>query len=241
MTRDAPAAVGDDGRRGAVGAARAAASTTSSTRGCGSRSARSSTTCAQRGDAAVCDALARFDGIDLAPGSAARRRADELAAAAVERRRSTPRSTTPSTISRGSTEQQMERGGSWQIESEPGLTVGENGHADQLGRPVHPVGQGRATRASPTSWRCRRSSPACRRSPSSSRRFRAAPARSTLRCSWCAASSASPTCSASTDRPASPRSDSAPNRSPVCARSSAPARRRSRSPRSRCNGTASPR
>ena len=76
-----------------------------------------------RGDDAVCDALRKFDGIDLAP----------------EQLRVTPREIADAIVSdavdaalddaiahlRRFNEAQMERGGDWQIESEPGLTVGE--------------------------------------------------------------------------------------------------------------------
>ena len=48
-----------------------------------------------RGDAAVCDALARFDGVTLPPDQL-RLTADEIAAATVGRRASTAPSTTPS-------------------------------------------------------------------------------------------------------------------------------------------------
>ena len=48
-----------------------------------------------RGDAAVCDALARFDGVEVEPAGL-RVGADEIAAADGVAPRSTPRSTTPS-------------------------------------------------------------------------------------------------------------------------------------------------
>jgi histidinol dehydrogenase len=77
----------------------------------------------ERGDDAVCDALRTFDGIDLAP----------------EQLRVTPAEIADAVVSdavdaalddaivhlRRFNEAQMERGGDWQIESEPGLTVGE--------------------------------------------------------------------------------------------------------------------
>ena len=77
----------------------------------------------ERGDAAVCDATRTFDGIDLAP----------------EQLRVTPSEIADAIVSdevdaalddaiihlRRFNEAQMERGGDWQIESEPGLTVGE--------------------------------------------------------------------------------------------------------------------
>ncbi|MET0908054.1 MAG: histidinol dehydrogenase, partial [Ilumatobacteraceae bacterium] len=76
-----------------------------------------------RGDAAVCDALRTFDGIDLEPAQL-RVTADELAAAAVSDAVDAAIDDAIDHLTRFN-EAQMERGGSWQIESEPGLTVGE--------------------------------------------------------------------------------------------------------------------
>ena len=78
----------------------------------------------ERGDAAVCDALARFDGIDIEPHQAPRERRRTR-----RRRRRPPMSTLPSmmrsltcapstSVSSGSCEH-------WSFESEPGLVVGE--------------------------------------------------------------------------------------------------------------------
>jgi histidinol dehydrogenase len=77
----------------------------------------------ERGDAAVCDALRRFDGIDLAPDQL-RVTSDELAAAAVSDAVDDAIDDAIDHLMRFN-RAQMERGGSWQIESEPGLTVGE--------------------------------------------------------------------------------------------------------------------
>ena len=77
----------------------------------------------ERGDAAVCDALATFDRIDVTPDGL-RVTADEFERAAV----------TPDVDAaiddaivhlRAFNEAQMERAHDWSIESEPGLTVGE--------------------------------------------------------------------------------------------------------------------
>jgi histidinol dehydrogenase len=77
----------------------------------------------QRGDAAVCDALARHDGVVVDPGGL-RITDDELAQAAVD----------PSVDDaiddaiahlRAFNEQQLARTTDWSFESEPGLTVGE--------------------------------------------------------------------------------------------------------------------
>jgi len=77
----------------------------------------------ERGDEAVCDALRKFDGIDLAPEQlrvAPREIADAIVSDAVD-------AALDDAIAhlRRFNEAQMERGGDWQIESEPGLTVGE--------------------------------------------------------------------------------------------------------------------
>jgi histidinol dehydrogenase len=77
----------------------------------------------ERGDAAVCDALARFDGITLAPDDL-RVTADEIAAATV-----TPEvdAALDDAIAhcRAFNEQLMARATDWSFEPEPGLRVGE--------------------------------------------------------------------------------------------------------------------
>ena len=176
-----------------------------------------------RGDAAVCEALARFDGITLAP-SQLRVTADEIASASV----------TPDVDAalddaiahcRAFNEQLMARAVAWSFEPEPGLRVGEkigpiasaglfvpSGKASypsvayQLGVPATVAGVPQVVVVVPpipgaTDPWTRPSSPS-------------------------AASSASTTSSASTAPPGSPRWRSAPSRSPRCARSSARARRR---------------
>jgi histidinol dehydrogenase len=76
-----------------------------------------------RGDAAVCDALAKFDQIDVGP-SGLRVTDDELDFAVVSD--AVDRSIDDAiTHLRTFNEAQMERSVDWQIESEPGLTVGE--------------------------------------------------------------------------------------------------------------------
>lgn len=77
----------------------------------------------QRGDAAVCDALAKFDSIDVTPGGL-RVTNDELDSAAVSE--AVDRSIDDAiTHLRDFNEQQMARSGDWEFESEPGLMVGE--------------------------------------------------------------------------------------------------------------------
>lgn len=77
----------------------------------------------QRGDAAVCDALAKFDGVDVTP-EGLRVTNDELDSAAVSE--AVDRSIDDAlTHLRDFNEQQMARSGDWEFESEPGLTVGE--------------------------------------------------------------------------------------------------------------------
>lgn len=77
----------------------------------------------QRGDAAVCDALAKFDGIDVTPDGL-RVTDDELDSAAVSE--AVDRSINDAiTHLRDFNEQQMARSGDWEFESEPGLMVGE--------------------------------------------------------------------------------------------------------------------
>jgi histidinol dehydrogenase len=76
-----------------------------------------------RGDAAVCDALARFDGIELDPGGL-RVTADELAAAEVS---STVDAALDDAIAhcRAFNEEVLARTSGWSFEPEPGLEVGE--------------------------------------------------------------------------------------------------------------------
>ncbi len=77
----------------------------------------------ERGDAAVCDALARFDGIDVEP-SGLRVSDDALDSATVSD--AVDRSIDDAIEHlRAFNEQQLERSGDWSFESEPGLTVGE--------------------------------------------------------------------------------------------------------------------
>jgi histidinol dehydrogenase len=76
-----------------------------------------------RGDAAVCDALARFDGVEVEPAGL-RVGPDELAAAEVS---NAVDGALDDAIAhcRAFNEQLMERAGGWSFESEPGLHVGE--------------------------------------------------------------------------------------------------------------------
>jgi len=76
-----------------------------------------------RGDAAVCDALARFDHITIEP-SELRVTADEIAAAAVSDDVDVALDDAIAHV-RAFNEQQLSRLGEWSFESEPGLTVGE--------------------------------------------------------------------------------------------------------------------
>ena len=76
-----------------------------------------------RGDAAVCEALARFDGIDVSPDGL-RVSADEFERAAVSDDVDTALDDAIAHL-RTFNEAQMERAGDWSIESEPGLIVGE--------------------------------------------------------------------------------------------------------------------
>lgn len=77
----------------------------------------------ERGDAAVCDALARFDGITLRPDQL-RVSADDIAAARVEAAVETAIADAITNL-RTFNEQLLARSGDWQIEIEPGLTAGE--------------------------------------------------------------------------------------------------------------------
>jgi len=77
----------------------------------------------ERGDAAVCDALSKFDGIHVDPDGL-RVSDDELDSAEVSD--AVDRSIDDAiTHLRTFNEAQMERAGDWRVESEPGLTVGE--------------------------------------------------------------------------------------------------------------------
>jgi histidinol dehydrogenase len=77
----------------------------------------------ERGDAAVCDALSKFDGIDVAP-EGLRVSDDELDSAEVSE--AVDRSIDDAiTHLRDFNEAQMERATDWEFESEPGLVVGE--------------------------------------------------------------------------------------------------------------------
>ncbi len=189
----------------------------------------------ERGDAAVCDALARFDHIELTP-SRLRVTGGEIESAKVTAEVDEALDDAIAHV-RAFNEAQVAHSRAWSFESEPGLTVGEklspvasaglfvpSGKASypsvayQLATPAVVAGVDTIVLVVPP--------------------VPAAAARSTRPCSWCAANSASPRCSGSTGRPASPRSASAPRPSRRCAWLSAPARRRSRSPRSRCSATA---
>lgn len=77
----------------------------------------------ERGDAAVCDALGRFDGIDVAP-EGLRVTDDELDSAAVSDAVDEAIDDAITHL-RDFNEQQMSRSPDWSFESEPGLTVGE--------------------------------------------------------------------------------------------------------------------
>ena len=77
----------------------------------------------ERGDAAVCDALARFDGISLRPDQL-RVSADDIAAARVDPALEAALADAITNL-RTFNEQLLSRSGDWQIEIEPGLTAGE--------------------------------------------------------------------------------------------------------------------
>ena len=77
----------------------------------------------RRGDAAVCDALARFDGIDITP-EALRVTDDEIEAALVDDDVDRAIDDAIAHV-RAFNEQQRERVRDWSFESDPGLTVGE--------------------------------------------------------------------------------------------------------------------
>lgn len=76
-----------------------------------------------RGDDAVCDALRRFDGVDVEPDGL-RVTDDELDAAAVSPEVDAAIDDAIAHL-RAFNERQLERFGHWSFESEPGLTVGE--------------------------------------------------------------------------------------------------------------------
>jgi histidinol dehydrogenase len=76
-----------------------------------------------RGDAAVCDALARFDGVELSPAEL-RVGADELAAAEVSRDVDAALDDAIAHC-RAFNEQLLQRAAAWSFEPEPGLRVGE--------------------------------------------------------------------------------------------------------------------
>lgn len=77
----------------------------------------------ERGDEAVCDALARFDGITLRPDQL-RVSADDIAAARVDPALEAAIADAITNL-RAFNEQLLSRSGDWQIEIEPGLTAGE--------------------------------------------------------------------------------------------------------------------
>ena len=78
---------------------------------------------AERGDQAICDALARFDKITLTPDQL-RVTAEEIAAAQVSPAVDAALNDAIAHI-RAFNEQQLEHGGDWQFSPEPGLIVGE--------------------------------------------------------------------------------------------------------------------
>jgi histidinol dehydrogenase len=79
----------------------------------------------ERGDVAVCEALARFDGVDVAPDGLAVTEAEFAAAdAALDDGLRTAITDMVDHITRFNTEL-LARRGDWSFESEPGLTVGE--------------------------------------------------------------------------------------------------------------------
>ena len=77
----------------------------------------------ERGDAAVCDALARFDGVDVTPDGL-RVTDDEIDAAVVSTEVDAAIDDAIAHL-RAFNEQQLARSGGWKFESEPGLVVGE--------------------------------------------------------------------------------------------------------------------
>jgi histidinol dehydrogenase len=77
----------------------------------------------QRGDAAVCDALARFDGIEISPDRL-RLSDDEYESAAISDDVAAAIADAIAHL-RIFNERQLEHSSSWSFESEPGLTIGE--------------------------------------------------------------------------------------------------------------------
>ena len=77
----------------------------------------------ERGDAAVCDALARFDRVDVTPDGL-RVTDDEIDAAVVSTEVDAAIDDAIAHL-RAFNEQQLARSGGWEFESEPGLVVGE--------------------------------------------------------------------------------------------------------------------
>ena len=94
----------------------------------------------ERGDSAVLDALARFDGIEVTAESL-RVAEDEFDAAHVSSEIDRAIDLAISNV-RVFNEQQLERSGAWSHEVTPGLVFGEKVTPDRLRRPVHPLGQG---------------------------------------------------------------------------------------------------
>ena len=176
----------------------------------------------QRGDAAVCDALARHDGVVVEPDGL-RITDDELDQAAVDPAVDAAIDDAITHL-RAFNEQQLARTTDWSFEWEPGLTVGEKVTPVSSAGLFTPSGK-----ASYPSVTYQLAVPAVVAGvPELALVVPPVPvaaARSIPQCSSCAASSAYATCSGSTARPASPRWGSAPSRSPRSARSSAPARR----------------
>ncbi len=92
-----------------------------------------------RGDAAVCDALARFDGVDVTPDGL-RVTDDEIDAATVDADVGCDRRRSPT--SARSTSSSIARAGGWEFRVRAGADGGREDHPDHLGRAVHTVGQG---------------------------------------------------------------------------------------------------
>ena len=190
----------------------AAGSTRSSTQTCGLSIGRLLDDVRTRGDAAVCDALARFDGVTITPDRL-RVTADEIDRAAVSPEVDAAIDDAISHITAFS-EHQLARLTDWSFEAEPGLVVGE-----KL-TPLASVGLFVPSgKASYPSVAYQLATPAMVAGVSADRPRRPADPRARRRsgrrqrCSWCVASSGSATSSGSTDRRASPRSGSAPSRS----------------------------
>ncbi len=143
----------------------------------------------QRGDAAVCDALATFDGIEVTP--------HQLAVSAEEFERAAVSPAVDAALDDAIAHLRCVQRGP----DAPGRRIGRStanpvSASARRSRRSPPPGSSprrakRATRASRTSSRSLPSSPAYRRSHSSFHRSRADPVRSTPPCSSCAASSGS--------------------------------------------------